>query len=122
MKTPKICAVAIAVVGIALAGCGSSGGSSSSSGSGGNSGNFASGATLNVGIDSDWQNFNVQTVDDAITQDILQNAYATLLAQTPSGKLIPYIASSWKATPTSITFSLKKGVTCSDGTPVTPTV
>src|SRR4029077_8730130 len=38
------------------------------------------------------------------------------------GKLRPYLADSWEVTPTSITFKLRKDATCSDGTPVTPTV
>jgi peptide/nickel transport system substrate-binding protein len=83
---------------------------------------YKTGATIVYGIDSDWQNFDVQTVDDGITQELLQNAYGTLLAQTPSGKLEPYMASKWTATSSKITFTLKKGMTCSDGTPVTPTV
>jgi peptide/nickel transport system substrate-binding protein len=47
--------------------------------------------------------------------------YATLLVTNPGGKLTGYLASSWTDTPTTITFTIKKGVTCSDGTALTPT-
>jgi peptide/nickel transport system substrate-binding protein len=36
--------------------------------------------------------------------------------------LIPYLASSWTATSTKITFTLRKDASCTDGSPVTATV
>jgi peptide/nickel transport system substrate-binding protein len=49
-------------------------------------------------------------------------AYDTLLAFDSEGKLVGSIAKSWTNTPTSVSLMLKTGVTCSDGTAVTPTV
>lgn len=39
-----------------------------------------------------------------------------------SNTILPYLATSWTATPTKVTFSLRKDAMCSDGTPVTATV
>ncbi|SDJ04268.1 peptide/nickel transport system substrate-binding protein [Actinokineospora alba] len=46
--------------------------------------------------------------------------YDTLVAIDSDGKVIPGLAKSWKATPTQATFELKDGITCSDGTALTP--
>jgi len=45
-----------------------------------------------------------------------------LIALDSHGKVVPYLASSWKVTLNSVTFTIRRGVTCADGTPVTPTV
>jgi peptide/nickel transport system substrate-binding protein len=55
-------------------------------------------------------------------QLLANNFYATLLSVDSSGKIIPYLAKSWKVTPTSIAFSLRSDSKCEDGTPVTATV
>ncbi|WP_166663944.1 ABC transporter substrate-binding protein [Actinophytocola oryzae] len=82
----------------------------------------AKGGSVTIRLNQDWRDFSVQTTGEGNTQALLQNAYATLLAQDASGKLIPYLAESYKATADTITFKLKKDITCSDGTPVTPEV
>jgi peptide/nickel transport system substrate-binding protein len=46
-------------------------------------------------------------------------AYDTLLYPTADGELVSGLAESWEETPTSVTYTLKEGVTCSDGTPLT---
>jgi peptide/nickel transport system substrate-binding protein len=48
--------------------------------------------------------------------------YDSLLVTDTNGDFVAGLASAWKSTPDSATFTLKKGVTCSDGTPVTPEV
>ncbi len=45
--------------------------------------------------------------------------YDPLVLFDPQGKLIPGLADSWTDTPTSATFHLRSGVTCSDGTALT---
>jgi peptide/nickel transport system substrate-binding protein len=52
----------------------------------------------------------------------LMAAYDSLVAYDSSGKIIPGLASRWRTTPSSATFTLKPGVTCSDGTPLTPKI
>lgn len=48
--------------------------------------------------------------------------YDSLVVTDSDGRFIPGLASSWKTTPDSATYTLKQGVTCSDGTAVTPSV
>jgi peptide/nickel transport system substrate-binding protein len=53
--------------------------------------------------------------------------YDKLIAIGPDPKtgktsLLPYAATKWSVTPSQIVFTVRKGVTCADGTPVTPTV
>jgi peptide/nickel transport system substrate-binding protein len=76
----------------------------------------------------------VRSVDDIDTFDpattaapnmsvqAIELTYDRLIYMTPTGKLEPYLASSWTSTPDSATLKIRKGATCADGTPVTPTV
>ena len=48
--------------------------------------------------------------------------YDRLVALDPNNEVVPYLAESWTAAPDEITFKIRDGVECSDGTPVTPTV
>lgn len=48
-------------------------------------------------------------------------AYDSLVNLAPDGTLVTGLASSWQATTTTATFTLRPGVTCSDGTPLTAT-
>jgi len=77
---------------------------------------------LTLRLSSEWKDFNIQATGDAFSQSLIQNGYETLLAQDEAGKLTGYLATSWQATPTSITFTLQKDATCADGTVVTPTI
>lgn len=54
---------------------------------------------------------------------ILHSLYDTLAAVGPDSKsVVPYLAKSWKATPSSITFTLRSDASCADGTKITPSV
>jgi peptide/nickel transport system substrate-binding protein len=48
--------------------------------------------------------------------------YDRLVTRDKDGKIVGQLASSWDLKPDSITAVIKKGATCSDGTPVTPKV
>lgn len=52
----------------------------------------------------------------------LDLTYDRLVYLSPAGKIEPYLASSWTTTPDSVTFTIRRGPTCSDGTPITPSV
>ncbi|MDH6127512.1 ABC transporter substrate-binding protein [Kitasatospora sp. GP82] len=47
-------------------------------------------------------------------------AYDSLVNVSPDGTLVSGLATAWRATTTSATFTLRPDVTCSDGTPLTP--
>ena len=48
-------------------------------------------------------------------------AYETLVYLGQDGEVTPGLAESWEESPTSVTYTLKDGVTCADGTPLTAT-
>src|SRR3712207_4243843 len=48
--------------------------------------------------------------------------YDSLITTDTDGSQIAGLASDWSTTANSATFTLKQGVTCSDGTPLTPEV
>ena len=80
------------------------------------------GGTLTIREFGDWG----PTLDPARIQigsawGIALSAYDTLVNTDANASPVPYLADSWKVTATSITFALHKGVTCSDGSPLTAT-
>ncbi|QTG82088.1 ABC transporter substrate-binding protein [Arthrobacter crystallopoietes] len=48
--------------------------------------------------------------------------FDTLVRQDNGGEFAAGLAESWDVRPTGTTFTLRDGITCSDGTPITPTV
>jgi peptide/nickel transport system substrate-binding protein len=58
----------------------------------------------------------LQTSDDVLLDSAL---YDTLVRIDEGGKVVPNLASSWQVTPTSIDFTMRLGITCSDGTALT---
>lgn len=78
--------------------------------------------TFTWALTGDWDTFNVQGVLNTYGSQIAQALYDRLITVGPGGKLVPYLAQSWSVTPTSVTFTMKKGATCADGTAVTPEV
>ena len=45
--------------------------------------------------------------------------YDSLVSFTPSGAIEPNLATTWSGTATTASYTLRKGVTCSDGSPLT---
>jgi peptide/nickel transport system substrate-binding protein len=82
------------------------------------------GGNVNIRLFGDWGN----PIDGGATMSsgagaVISNAmYDRLVTLSSDGKVIPYLASSWTETPSSVTFTIRNGATCSDGEPVTPTV
>lgn len=88
--------------------------SSSSSSSGG--GEFVIRET------SDWQTLDPSSPSGPNPDlDIITALYDRLVAPGPNGTILPYVAKSWSISPSakSITFNLRSGVVCSDGTALT---
>ncbi|HZU74638.1 MAG TPA: ABC transporter substrate-binding protein [Acidimicrobiales bacterium] len=79
-----------------------------------------SGATLTIRADRDFDTWDPATC--TLCRAYESVFYATLLAVNSSGRIIPYLAKSYTATATSVTFKLRTDATCSDGTRVTPEV
>lgn len=62
------------------------------------------------------------TVALSLPDNVLaRTSYDTLLRRDTTG-LVPGLATEWESTPTRAVFTIRDGATCSDGTPITPTV
>ncbi len=120
-------AAALSVAAVSVAAC-SSGGSSSSSGShpgtGSNasasaSASYASGKTASMVLPSDPGNLDPQLayISDALAVDYF--LYDSLINFTPSGQVESNLATKWSGDSTNASYTLKQGVTCSDGSPLT---
>ncbi|MFG1922981.1 ABC transporter substrate-binding protein [Cryptosporangium sp. NPDC048952] len=77
--------------------------------------NFVSGGTFNIALNEDPGSLSPLTGVSLVQRGLVPYAYDSLVALDKDGEAKPLLAASWKATPTSITYTLKDGVTCSDG-------
>lgn len=73
-------------------------------------------------LDSDWDQLDIQNLPALSGQRVSTSLYDRLVGYGAGGKVVPYLAKSWKATPQSVIFNLRTDATCADGTPITPTV
>jgi len=81
-----------------------------------------SGGTLTEGISVDPGNLDPQQSALSVDGMMAQLAYDGLVRESSSGSIVSGLASSWHQSGNSVTFTLKKGVTCSDGSKVTPSL
>ncbi|MGH9170711.1 MAG: ABC transporter substrate-binding protein [Acidimicrobiales bacterium] len=81
-----------------------------------------SGGTLSVAMDNDPGNLNPLTSVTPAGQMLDTLAYDQLVLQAASGTIEPELATKWSATSTVATFTIRRGVTCSDGSALTPEV
>jgi peptide/nickel transport system substrate-binding protein len=81
--------------------------------------NFTESSTLTVRIEGPWATFDPAALGNLPSSQIVPALYDRLIAMGPDGKLVPYLASSWEASSSILKFTLRKGVTCSDETPLT---
>ncbi|WP_433432827.1 ABC transporter substrate-binding protein [Nonomuraea sp. CA-141351] len=88
--------------------------------SGPEQGKPATGGTFTFAIPADPGALDPATAVLTVTNNVLSLAYDTLVSVDESGKTVPALAEKWDVKPNSVTFTLRKGVTCSDGSPVTP--
>lgn len=128
----------------ALAACSSGGGSSSSAASSASppsstantsvpagSANYAidtsvkgcptTGGTLSVDLDEQvLPDLDPSYTPEAVAYRVIRGVFDSLVYEGSDGKFTPWLATSWteNATATSYTFTLRKGVTFSDGTPL----
>ncbi len=110
MHRPLFAAPAMALL-LAAAGCG---GSSDRSAPGSGAERYASNGTFTMAIVDDWG-----ALDPYRTGYTLKMAYDSLVSLQPDGKFVSGLAQQWTVDPNTATFTLRSGVTCSDGTPLT---
>ncbi|MFJ9850328.1 ABC transporter substrate-binding protein [Streptomyces sp. NPDC101150] len=106
MKTAKAVAACLAAS-LLAAGCGT-----------GQAGS-AGGDAFSFAIKSDPGLLDPAKVQNTTTYTALSLAYDTLVNIEPGGRIASGLADTWHVRPASVTFRLRHGVTCSDGSPVT---
>lgn len=92
---------------------------SSDSGGSGEGGEPVSGGTYVKAISSDPGDLNPWTNASLAARFMVDTAYENLVNVNAEGEFGPWLAESWEATGTSVTYTLKPDITCSDGTPFT---
>ena len=109
-----------AVMALALAACGGGSSSTSSSSTGGSGGAPVTGGTFTLALGSDPGTVNPYKSTGGLNRQVYAFAYDTLVGRGSDGKPVPQLASSWTTSDTSVTYTIKTGVTCSDGTALKP--
>src|SRR5690349_17400962 len=98
---------------VALAGCSSGSGSSGSGG-------VVEGGTFTYGLSSDPGNLDPQMGAGTGLFAVTQFAYDPLVSvDGETGEITSALATEWNAEGTTVTLTLKEGITCADGTPFT---
>jgi peptide/nickel transport system substrate-binding protein len=77
------------------------------------------GKTFTFSIGSDPGNLDPHMSVLSVTGQVDKFLYDSLLELTADGKPVPELAEKWDTTTTTATFTLRKGVTCADGAPLT---
>lgn len=108
MKTARAVAACLAAS-LLAAGCGSVDGQAGSTG----------GDAFSFAIKSDPGLLDPAQVQNTTTYTALSLAYDTLVNVEADGRIVSGLAEKWHVTPSSVTFTLRRGVTCADGSPVT---
>jgi peptide/nickel transport system substrate-binding protein len=115
-------AAALAATALSVAACSSgasSGGSAASSSSSSSSTAYVSGQTATIMLPSDPGNLDPDLTSISVTEAADYFLYDSLINFAPNGAPEPGLATKWSGTTTSATYTIRKGVTCSDGSPLT---
>ncbi|SEF18304.1 ABC transporter substrate-binding protein [Jiangella alba] len=110
----------VAALTLILAACGGDGGGDGPSEAGGAAEPVVDG-TFNTAVSADPGNLHPHLTVLAATRAVANYMYDKLVYFTTDGEELPWLAESWEATATTVTYTLRDGVTCSDGTPLTAT-
>ncbi|SEG97297.1 peptide/nickel transport system substrate-binding protein [Nonomuraea solani] len=109
MRTPQ--AAALTALALLAAACGGASGTGRPAGGGG---------TFTYVLPSDPGVLDPAAAVLNVTITTLSLAYDTLVGVSKDGKIVPALAEKWEVAPDKVTFTLRKGATCADGTPVKP--
>ncbi len=82
---------------------------------------FAEGKTFTMILSSDPGNLDPHFTSLSTTQQADRFLYDSLVNIDENGKMVAGLADKWEATTTKAVFTLRKGITCSDGSPLTAT-
>lgn len=108
MRTTAILAATAALC-ASLAGCGS----------GDDDREYAKNGTYTEPLDGDPGNLNPLQAVTRQTQSVVPFAYDSLINIDSKGRVVSQLAERWESTPKRVSYTLRKGISCSDGTPLT---
>ncbi|WP_432186510.1 ABC transporter substrate-binding protein [Streptomyces sp. Tue6028] len=112
-KTAMLCVIALAATAC----------STGASGPGaGKQGGYVRNGTFTSTLSQDPGKLDPYHTVVAAANNLLSFAYDPLVTLDDKGNPTPGITTKWDVTPSSVTLTLRKGVTCSDGSAVTPSV
>lgn len=122
-KFTMVAPVAATTLAVALILTACSGGSASSSNasSGSQAGKtLETGGTFRLDLGTDPGSIYPYASTSGPNRQIDDFAYDSLVGRSKKGDAVPEVASSWKVTTNAVTYNIRKDVTCSDGTTLTP--
>ncbi|GAA4533321.1 ABC transporter substrate-binding protein [Amycolatopsis samaneae] len=113
MKSVRITAALCAVLAVGATGCGP--------GRAGSAANreLADGRTFTMSVPSDPGTLDPALTAMSIARGIGRFLYGQLVGVTADGTMVPQLAEKWEASTTKATFTLRPGITCADGAPLT---
>ncbi len=79
------------------------------------------GGTVTFAVTDDPGNLDPSMTVLAVARGMTRLAYDSLVRLDAEGQVVPSMASEWEVTDSGVTFTLREDITCSDGTPFTPT-
>jgi peptide/nickel transport system substrate-binding protein len=80
---------------------------------------YADGGTFTTSISADPGSLDPLVTSDQIANELVGFTYDTLINLDSKGTVLPQLATSWQAGPDTASFTLRKGVNCSEGSPLT---
>jgi peptide/nickel transport system substrate-binding protein len=101
------------VTAASLAACGTA------TGTAGGGADVVSGGTFTVAVNDDPGSLSPLTGVSLVQRGLVPFGYESLTYLTPEGDIVPLLAESWEVTGKSVTYTLKDGITCADGTEFT---
>lgn len=132
-RAPSIAAVLLSIA-MLVAACGGESSKSSDTSPGGktDTSNEATGqgpegsgpapASVTVAIRLDVDSFDpITSLGDSAAGQMFTFIYDTMVRRTIDGKIVPGVASKWEMTPSKGVFTIRDGLTCTDGTPLDAT-
>lgn len=119
MKKTLAAAAVAALTLTACSGSGSGGDDGGASADGGGSGDTLVDGTLTYAINEDPGNLFRHVNSSATLSYVYPWAYESLVYFDTDGNAKPWLAQEWEETPTSLTFTIRDGVMCEDGTEFT---
>ena len=121
MKRVITAVAALAATALSVAACssGASSGGSAAASSSSSSTAYVSGQTATIMLPSDPGNLDPDLTSLSVTEEADYFLYDSLINFAPNGTPEPGLATKWSGTTTTATYTIRKGVTCSDGSPLT---